>query len=57
LRIRDPELAVPGKARGDAAENRHSLFGALIGLLRIMPGTDLTKPADPDWGDRGDKAK
>jgi hypothetical protein len=30
----------------------HPLFGALKGLLRVMPGTDLTKPADPNWGER-----
>ncbi len=37
-----------GEQRGPVC--RHPLFGALKGLLRIMPGTDLTKPADPDWG-------
>jgi hypothetical protein len=30
---------------------RHPLFGALKGLLRVVPGTDLTKPADPTWGE------
>jgi hypothetical protein len=29
---------------------RHPLFGSLRGLLRVMPGTDLTKPADEAWG-------
>ena len=29
---------------------RHPLFGAFEGLIRIMPGTDLTEPADPSWG-------
>lgn len=33
-----------------AKRARHPLFGALKGLLRIAPGTDLTQPADPDWG-------
>ena len=28
----------------------HPLLGALKGLVQIMPGTDLTQPADPDWG-------
>jgi hypothetical protein len=28
----------------------HPLLGALKGLVRVMPGTDLTKPADPAWG-------
>jgi len=36
---------VPAK-RGE----RHPLFGALKGLVRIPPGVDLTEPADPDWG-------
>jgi hypothetical protein len=31
-------------------KNRHPAFGAMKGLTRIMPGTDLTQPADPDWG-------
>jgi hypothetical protein len=29
---------------------RHPLFGYLRGLMRIPPETDLTQPADPDWG-------
>jgi|SRR5665213_80202 len=29
---------------------RHPLFGALKGFIRIPPGVDLTEPADPDWG-------
>lgn len=40
-----------GTARsGGNAANRHPLFGALKGLMRIARGTDLTKPADPRWG-------
>ena len=26
-------------------------------MVRIMPGTDLTKPADPEWGKLADKAR
>lgn len=33
-----------------SAGDQHPLFGALKGTVRIMPGTDLTEPADPDWG-------
>lgn len=33
-----------------AVRGRHPLIGALKGTVRIMPGTDLTQPADPDWG-------
>ena len=29
---------------------RHPLFGILKGKVTIVPGTDLTKPADPSWG-------
>jgi hypothetical protein len=29
----------------------HPLFGALKGHVQVMPGTDLTRPADPAWGD------
>jgi hypothetical protein len=28
----------------------HPLFGALKGLLQVAPDTDLTAPADPEWG-------
>ena len=30
---------------------RHPLFGWLKGTVTVAPGTDLTEPADPDWGD------
>ena len=33
-----------------AATRSHPLFGALKGLMRIAPGTDLTRPAEPEWG-------
>jgi hypothetical protein len=38
---------------------RHPLYGALKGYIRIMPGVDLTEPADPEWGERawGDDTK
>jgi hypothetical protein len=29
---------------------RHPLMGALRGFMRVVPGADLTEPADPDWG-------
>ena len=32
----------------------HPAYGAMKGLIRIMPGTDLTQPADPEWADRLD---
>lgn len=38
---------------------RHPLYGALKGYIRIMPGVDLTEPADAEWGERawGDDTK
>jgi hypothetical protein len=39
-----------GKVDRAAVSSRHPMFGALKGLVRIAPGTDLTDPADPDWG-------
>ena len=29
---------------------RHPLFGWLKGMVTVAPGTDLTQPADPEWG-------
>ena len=49
-RVRAPE-AVPISRRS----GHHPAYGALKGLMRIMPGTDLTQPADPDWADRLDE--
>lgn len=35
---------------GAVATGRHPLWGALKGLMRIQRDTDLTQPADPEWG-------
>jgi hypothetical protein len=40
------------KAFPTAAGSQHPMIGALKGLLRIVEGTDVTKPADPEWGSR-----
>jgi hypothetical protein len=32
----------------------HPLCGLMAGLVRVMPDTDLTQPADPEWADRLD---
>jgi hypothetical protein len=42
----------PQKPPPSAPGARHPMFGALKGLLHIVEGTDVTKPADPDWGNR-----
>jgi hypothetical protein len=52
----EDEVSGPVKCDGSPESNRraptrhHPLFGALKGYMRVMPGTDLTKPADPPWG-------
>ena len=41
-------------ATAGSDEPFHPAYGFMKGLVRIMPGTDLTRPADPDWADRLD---
>jgi hypothetical protein len=51
-RVRGPK---PAEATAVATEKPfHPLYGMMQGLVRIMPGTDLTQPADPEWADRLD---
>jgi len=42
----------PNPPAGETPPWPHPLLGALKGLLRVMPGTDLTRPADPSWGEK-----
>jgi hypothetical protein len=42
--------ASPDAADAPGSTPHHPLFGALKGLMQVMPGTDLTEPADPGWG-------
>lgn len=52
-RVRKPTAA--GAAAQPAGEKPfHPLYGFMQGLIRIMPGTDLTQPADPEWAARLD---
>ncbi|HKS84058.1 MAG TPA: hypothetical protein VJR71_01125 [Pseudolabrys sp.] len=39
---------------GDDEKPFHPAWGAMKGLIRIMPGVDITQPADPEWADRLD---
>ncbi len=32
----------------------HPLYGYMKDLIRVMPGVDLTEPADPEWAARLD---
>jgi hypothetical protein len=40
----------PRQGKQIRSGERHPLFGALKGFVRIPAGVDLTEPADPDWG-------
>ena len=42
----------PFSSSASAIRKRHPLIGALKGWIRIESGTDLTQPADPEWGER-----
>lgn len=48
-RVRAPKG--PG---GEDEDFIHPAYGAMKGLIRIMPGVDITRPADPEWADRLD---
>lgn len=44
-------VKVPSDVAADPAERqRHPIFGFMKGTISVMPGVDLTAPADPDWG-------
>jgi hypothetical protein len=43
--------AAISSAGGGEGESFHPAWGAMKGLVRIMPGVDLTQPADPDLAD------
>ena len=48
-----PSAEKPGPSDGPRSyivDLRHPLLGSLKGTIRITPGTDLTAPADPEWG-------
>lgn len=30
----------------------HPAYGAMRGTITVVPGVDVTEPADPEWGDR-----
>jgi hypothetical protein len=51
-RVRKPNEVAGAAPSGD--KPFHPAYGYMQGLVRIMPGTDLTQPADPEWADRLD---
>jgi hypothetical protein len=51
-RVRKPVTADVAKSGNETPF--HPAYGFMKGLVRIMPGTDLTQPADPEWAGRLD---
>jgi hypothetical protein len=49
-RVHELEPAASGSVRRPA-DGTHPLIGALEGTIWIAPGTDLTEPVDPEWGE------
>jgi hypothetical protein len=49
-RVRTPK-APNGGNQSVTEKPFHPLYGNMKGLVRVMPGADLTKPADPEWAD------
>lgn len=45
-----PQATITTDTKNTSPLKRHPLFGSLRGTTIIMPGVDLTEPADPDWG-------
>lgn len=49
----EPEMETNSSGDGLSRVNgkqKPSIFGCMKGTLTILPGVDLTAPADPDWG-------
>jgi hypothetical protein len=44
-----PKHEDPQPESGESKRPVHPLIGWMKGMITIMPGTDLTQPADPDW--------
>jgi hypothetical protein len=53
VRSADPEMENSFEFPEEVSKQprRHPLFGWMKGTITIMPETDLTEPADPDWAD------
>jgi hypothetical protein len=59
FRRRRQKAAAPTDAPvvpASSERTHHPAFGAMKELMRIMPGADLTEPADPSWGELLDEA-
>jgi len=52
-RVQRPKTA---DAVSSSDKSFHPAYGAMKGLVRILPGTDLTQPADKEWAEWLDAA-
>lgn len=48
----DAPQHLPSETSTASGLPRHPLVGSLKGMVTIMPGVDITEPADPEWGKR-----
>ena len=48
-------FAEPAQKPYATKDGRHPIFGALKDITHLVPGVDLTEPADPEWADLADK--
>jgi hypothetical protein len=48
-------FAEPARKPYATKDGRHPIFGALKDITHLVPGVDLTEPADPDWAALADK--
>lgn len=60
--IADAGRAYKAEDKASSGSSGHSpqdgyppFYGSMKGLITIMPGVDLTEPADPEWGKRLEK--
>ena len=44
-----PQAQLSTSDQSTLSLKRHPLFGSMKGTSIVMPGVDLTQPADPDW--------
>jgi hypothetical protein len=48
----EPEGTTPA---AEKKPYRHPAWGALAGMITLLPDVDLTEPSDPDWGKLDDE--